>query len=295
MENPIEQFLRFLTVEKGLSLNTLKAYRADLGEFSTFLKDSGGLPPEKVNRRTLQEFLMNRRQAGLSSRSLARKIVALRTFFRFLLREKQTAFDPTENLSSPRGWKRLPKTLAIQDVERILNLSKGTTPAGLRDDALIELLYATGLRISELTNLPLQALNTDAGWVLALGKGGKQRIIPLGEVAIAKIHKYLTEGRTRLSRNRVSDRVFLNRSGRGLSRQGCWKLLRKYVRLAGITRPVSPHILRHSFATHLLERGADLRAVQAMLGHADLSTTEIYTEVARRRLKQIHQQFHPRG
>jgi integrase/recombinase XerD len=165
----------------------------------------------------------------------------------------------------------------------------------VRDDALIELMYATGLRVSELTTLPLQAINTDVGYVLATGKGGKQRIIPMGEMALQKVKTYLETARAQLAKGRVSDRVFLNRSGDGLTRQGCWKLLKNYVRRAGIKRSVSPHMLRHSFATHLLERGADLRSVQAMLGHADLSTTQIYTEVTRHRLKQIHQQLHPRG
>jgi integrase/recombinase XerD len=295
MQAHIQQFLQYLTVEKGLSPNTIAAYGADLRWFSDYLKSRGRRRLEEVTRRDLLDFLAAQKQKGLASRSLARRIVTLRNLYRFLNRENILQVDPVQNLESPRDWRRLPKTLAFEEVERLLNLPKGDTPLAVRDDAMIELLYATGLRVSELTALPLQAVNIEVGYVLATGKGRKQRIIPVGEAALQKIKTYLETARGRLAKERVSDRIFLNRSGRGLTRQGCWKLMKKYVRRAGIKRPVSPHMLRHSFATHLLERGADLRSVQAMLGHADLSTTQIYTEVTRHRLKQLHQQFHPRG
>lgn len=295
MQAHILQFLQYLTVEKGLSTNTIAAYGADLRWFSDFLKRQGRSWLEEVTRRDLLDFLSAQKQAGLSSRSLARRIVTLRTLYRFLNRENILKVDPVQNLESPRDWRRLPKTLAYEEIERLLNLPKGDTPLAVRDDAMIELMYATGLRVSELTALSLQALNIEVGYVLATGKGRKQRIIPVGDTALQKMKTYLETARARLSKERVSDRIFINRSGRGLSRQGCWKLMKKYVRRAGIKRPVSPHMLRHSFATHLLERGADLRSVQVMLGHADLSTTQIYTEVTRHRLKQLHQQFHPRG
>ncbi|MBI3610113.1 MAG: site-specific tyrosine recombinase XerD [Nitrospirae bacterium] len=295
MQTTIQQFLQYLTVEKGLSPNTLTAYGADLKRFSEFLQQKRRARWDEITRRDLLDFLADRKQKGLSSRSLARQIATLRNFYRFLNRENLLQTDPTQNLESPRDWRRLPKTLSFEEVERLVNLPKGGTPSAVRDDALIELMYAAGLRVSELTELPIQAVNTEVGYVLATGKGRKQRIIPIGDVAIQKLKTYLAGGRERLAKGRVTDLVFLNRSGRGLTRQGCWKLLKKYVRLAGIRRPVSPHTLRHSFATHLLERGADLRSVQAMLGHADLSTTQIYTEVTRHRLKQIHRQFHPRG
>lgn len=295
MQAAIQQFLRYLTVEKGFSSNTIKAYGADLKWFAEFLRRKGLRRFEDVSRRDLLNFLTERNQKGLSPRSLTRQIVTLRTFYRFLNNEKMAQTDPTQNVDSPRDWQRLPKTLAIEEVERLLNLPKGRTPRAIRDDALIELLYATGLRVSEITDLPLQAINTEAGYLIATGKGRKQRIIPIGEVAIQKLKTYLTAGRAQLTKGRTSDHLFLTRSGHGFTRQGCWKLLKKYARLAGIKRAVSPHMLRHSFATHLLERGADLRSVQAMLGHADLSTTQIYTQVTRRRLKQLHQQFHPRG
>lgn len=295
MQTRIQQFLQYLTVEKGLSSNTVAAYGADLKGFSDFLKARMVNRLEDVSRRDLLNFLAVRKQNGLSSRSLARQIATFRNFYRFLNRENILQTDPTQNVESPRDWKRLPKTMAFEEVERLLNLPKGGTPSAVRDDALIELMYATGLRVSELTGLPLQAVNTDVGYVLATGKGGKQRIVPMGDTALQKLKTYLETARAKLAKGRVSDRVFLNRSGGGLTRQGCWKLLRHYVRRAGIQRSVSPHMLRHSFATHLLERGADLRSVQAMLGHADLSTTQIYTQVTRHRLKQIHQQLHPRG
>jgi integrase/recombinase XerD len=295
MQTVIQLFLQFLTVEKGLSPNSISAYAADLKQFSEFLKDRGRQAVDAVVRQDLLDFLAARKRNGLSSRSLARQIATLRNFYRFLNREKILAVDPTQNIESPRDWKRLPKTLAFEEVERLLNLPKGTTPSAVRDDALIELMYATGMRVSELTALPLQAVNTAAGYVLATGKGRKQRIIPMGDTALQKIKTYLETARTKLTKGQGSDRIFLNRSGHGLTRQGCWKLLRKYVRRAGMKRSVSPHMLRHSFATHLLERGADLRSVQAMLGHADLSTTQIYTQVTRHRLKQIHAKLHPRG
>jgi len=295
MQEWIRQFLQYLAVEKGLSPNTISAYGADLMRFDEFLIRRHRNRPEDVVRQDLLEFLATRKKEGIGSRSLARQIVTLRNFYRFLNREKILNADPVENLESPRDWKRLPKTLALEEIERLLNLGKGGTPLGVRDDAMIELMYATGLRVSEVTALPLQAVNIEIGYVLATGKGRKQRIIPVGETALHKIKTYLETARGRLAKERASDRLFINRSGRGLTRQGCWKLLKKYVRRAGIKRTVSPHMLRHSFATHLLERGADLRSVQAMLGHVDLSTTQIYTQVTRQRLKHIHQQYHPRG
>jgi len=295
MQTFVQRFLQYLTVEKGLSPNTIAAYSTDLKRFSEFLEDRGGTADEAVERQDLLDFLAVRKRNGLSSRSLARQIATLRNFYRFLNREKILTVDPTQNIESPRDWKRLPKTLAFEEVERLLNLPKGGTPSAIRDDAMIELMYATGMRVSELTALPLQAVNTVAGFVLATGKGNKQRIIPMGDVALNKIKTYLETARAKLTRGQASDRIFLNRSGNGLTRQGFWKLLRKYVRRAGMKRSISPHMLRHSFATHLLERGADLRSVQAMLGHADLSTTQIYTQVTRHRLKQIHAKLHPRG
>ncbi len=295
MEEYVELFLRYLRTEKGLSTNTLAAYGTDLKRFSEYLQKKNLLFTAGISRRDHLDFLSSRKRTGLSSGSLARQIVTLRQFYRFLNREKILSVDPTADLESPRNGQRLPKTMSLEEVERILNFPKGRGPSSLRDDALIELMYATGLRVSEITDLPLQAVHLDAGFILATGKGRKQRIIPMGGVAIHKLKDYLERGRSHLARGRATDRVFLNRSGNGLTRQGCWKLLRKYVRLAGIERRVSPHMLRHSFATHLLERGADLRSVQAMLGHADLSTTQIYTQVTRRRLKEIHQQYHPRG
>jgi len=295
MQELIRQFLQHLSIERGLSPNTIAAYGTDLKRFHEFLSRRNRSRLEDVARQDLLDFLAARKADGIGSRSLSRQIVTLRSLYRFLNREKILNSDPVENLESPRDWKRLPKTLAFEEVERLLNSGKGDGPVSARDDAMIELMYATGLRVSEVTSLPLQALNIEIGYVLATGKGQKQRVIPVGDTALQKIKTYLDTARGRLAKGRVSDRLFINRSGRGLTRQGCWKLLKKYVRRAGIKRSVSPHMLRHSFATHLLERGADLRSVQAMLGHVDLSTTQIYTQVTRQRLKQIHRQFHPRG
>jgi integrase/recombinase XerD len=295
VEDSVEQFLQYIAVERGLSSNTVSSYRRDLLRFAAFARSRGVLDPDSVSRKLLTAFIGHLQSDGLSAHSLRRQLSALRSFYRFLITEKNAATDPTLNVESPRGWQRLPKTLTLEEVNRLLELPKGSSPSGIRDDALVELLYATGLRISELVTLALPAVNLSAGFLLATGKGRKQRIIPMGRAALGKLNIYLSQSRPRLLKGRTTDRVFLNRSGCGLSRQACWKLLRKYARLAGIRRQISPHMLRHSFATHLLENGADLRSVQMMLGHADLSTTQIYTQVSRARLKQLHQRLHPRG
>jgi integrase/recombinase XerD len=295
VEEAIDRFLQFLMIEKGVSSNTIASYRRDLVRFMAFSKSRGCKNINSVTRSMIKAFLDVLQRRGLSPSTLCRQIAALRSFYRFLVTEGLSDSDPTLNIDRPRGWQRLPKVLAEEEVNRLLDLQKGTSPTGMRDDAIIELLYATGLRISELTSLTLVATNLEVGYVLVTGKGQKQRIIPVGEAALQKLRSYLFKARPRLAQGRSIDRVFLNRFGRGLSRQGCWKLLRKYAQLAGIRRLISPHMLRHSFATHLLEHGADLRSVQMMLGHADLSTTQIYTQVSQARLKRLHQRLHPRG
>lgn len=295
MEEAVDQFLQYISVERGLSPNTVSSYRRDLLRFAAFARSKGYQNPDSIPRGFLTTFLGELQSNGLSPPSLRRQLAALRSFYRFLISEDIVTSDPTLNVESPRGWQKLPKTLTMEEVNRLLDYPKGSSPAGLRDNALIELLYATGLRISELVYMTLPAINLEVGYVIATGKGQKQRIIPLGEIALKKLRTYLSEARPLLAKGRLTDVVFLNRSGRRLSRQGCWKLLRKYARRSGIRRLVSPHMLRHSFATHLLDRGADLRSIQIMLGHADLSTTQIYTQVSRARLKELHQRLHPRG
>lgn len=295
LDEAIGRFIQYLTIERGFSIHTVAAYRRDLSRFAIFARSRGCNAPGAATRRLVTTHLGGLQAAGLSAASLRRHMASLRSFYRFGILEGLTKTDPTQNVESPRGWRRLPRTLTTGEVSRLLDLPVEPSPAGLRDDALIELLYATGMRISELASLSVSEINLDVGYLIATGKGRKQRIIPLGETSLRKLRRYLAESRPRLRKPASGGRLFLNRRGGGLTRQGCWKILRKQARRAGIPRTVSPHMLRHSFATHLLENGADLRSVQALLGHADLSTTQIYTQVSSGRLKQIHNRMHPRG
>ncbi len=295
MNHYLDNFLNYLKVEKGLSLHTLDAYGRDLANYLEFLQNAAVTSPDKIGQQQVLRFLAAQKTAGLAPRSRARTLSALRTFHRFLLREKYADLDPTALIESPRTVQPLPKLLSQAEVERLLAAPQGESVLVLRDRAMLEVLYATGMRVSELVGLRLGDLKLDIGCVNAFGKGGKQRLIPLGEVALEILQDYLHNGRPQLQTVEIVDQLFLNRRGKSLSRQGFWKTLQRYALLAGITQNVYPHMLRHSFATHLLENGADLRAVQTMLGHVDISTTQIYTHVIQERLKQIHQQFHPRG
>lgn len=297
----IDAYLSVLRAERGFSVNTLEGYRSDLRKLLIFLGQQGRKDPAALTRADVPALLAFLHQRYASAASVSRYLAAWRGFYRFLVDEGFAKQDPFLNVTAPRAAKRLPKALAFQDVQRLLDApAAGLTgsrrqPELFRDDAMIEVLYATGLRASELTSLELDALNLPVGFVRAFGKGGKQRVVPLGEIAVQKLRRYLEHARPRLLKTRVSNRLFVTRSGRGMTRQGFWKLLRRYARAAKIVRPISPHVLRHSFATHLLERGADLRVVQTLLGHADIGTTQIYTKVERERLKRLHQQYHPRG
>ncbi|RMF48387.1 MAG: site-specific tyrosine recombinase XerD [Deltaproteobacteria bacterium] len=295
MNPELDQFLSYLVVEKGLSKNTLEAYGRDLARYLDFLEDQGVAAVAEIGTAHVIGYLRQLRDRGLSARSRARSLVSLRQFHRYLYREGLSANDPTSRIEAPKNLPALPKTLSQDEVERLLAVPTGDTPLGLRDRAMLEVLYATGLRVSELVGLRMSQVHRDAGFLRVLGKGGKQRIVPLGEVAADALDAYLDSGRPFLLKGQNHDVIFLNRSGAGLTRQGFWKMMRRRAREAGIFRDISPHSLRHSFATHLLENGADLRAVQTMLGHADISTTQIYTHVTRERLRQIHQTHHPRG
>jgi integrase/recombinase XerD len=292
MNNPIKKFLDYLSIEKGLSQNTLEAYEHDVSRCLDHFKT---LPLDRLTRKDLLGFLVKIQEGGLSSRSMARTISSLRAFFRFLLMEKTIQEDPTDLLESPKGWLKPPRTLNPKEVENLLNLPKGDDPLGIRDDTMIELSYATGLRVSELTSLKLESINFQSGFLITLGKGAKERIIPIGDICLAKLKIYLESARPQLLKRRSSSILFTNRSGQKMSRQAFWHRLRYYAQRAGITKSFSPHTLRHSFATHLLERGADLRSVQMMLGHSDITTTQIYTHVTREHLKKLHQGHHPRG
>lgn len=291
MEERLSHFLNYISIEKGLSKNTIESYARDLKKLASYFEDKN---PSDITRRDILQFLSFLNKEGLSPVSVARNIVALRSFYRFLLSEKEISSDPTENIESPKKWQRLPKTLGYEDIERLITHNKGSDPSGIRDDAMIELLYASGLRVSELVSLKMNNVNLEAGYLITIGKGKKERIVPIGEVALGKIQKYLFSGRAGLLKGRSSNYIFVTWSGKPMTRQGFWKLIKKYAKEAGIKKPFSPHTLRHSFATHLLEHGADLRAVQMMLGHSDISTTQIYTHVTREGLKKVHSEYHPR-
>jgi integrase/recombinase XerD len=287
----VSSFLHYCRVEKGLSANTLAAYTRDLQAFSARPKPENGLPGLEELRRYLDSL----QQAGLSPRSIARHMATLRNFYRFLASEGRIDRDPTERLVPPRQWQSLPKFLNRQDVERLLAAPDPLKTTGLRDRAMLELLYATGLRVSELCAVRVADLQFETGVLRTIGKGNKQRITPVGKSALAAVRQYLETGRPKLLDGRPSPFLFVTARGGRMTRQAFWKLLGIHGKKAGIFQNLTPHVIRHSFATHLLEGGADLRSVQTMLGHADISTTQIYTHVMRSRLRQTIEKHHPRG
>ncbi len=291
----IDRFLNYLLVEKGLSQSTLEAYSRDLLRFADFMDRNGCRGVSEEDTAVLLKHLIQLRNEGLGARSRARHLVALRGFYRFLVQDKILALDPAKLLDMPKTTFKLPDVLSVEEVRCLLNAPHARSPQGIRDSAMLEVLYAAGLRVSELVRLKIQDAHLDAGFVRVLGKGSKERIVPIGQYAREKILFYLEHGRGRLAREHTSPYLFLARAGRPMTRQAFWKLLRQYAAKAGLVKTVTPHSLRHSFASHLLEGGADLRAVQLMLGHADISTTQIYTHVTKDRLKELHRKFHPRG
>ncbi len=294
MQNLIRAFLTYIRVEKGLSDNTISAYGRDLAKFAAFVEKSGRNVGE-IRRDEVVDFLGSLYRRGLDSRSVARHLVALRHFFRFAVSEGIIKEDPAEHVESPRFRSSLPTHLSVEEVNRLLAQPDTKTVLGLRDRALIELLYSTGLRVSELVGLRIGDLQMEPGCLRCVGKGDKERLVPVGRPALAAIREYLRAARPRLLRGRTSPYLFLNRFGGRLGRIGFWKTLTLYGKRAGLRVKLTPHQLRHSFATHLLERGADLRSVQMMLGHADISTTQIYTHVVQERLKQVYKAHHPRS
>lgn len=294
-QRALQNYLNYLQVERGLSKNTVQAYGRDVEEFLAFLQKRS-VSLDQARREELQDYIQHLYGRPLGPRSVARKIAALRSLFRFLLLDGYVRQDPTELLESPKTWHQLPKYLTEAEVERLLEQPPLEKPHGLRDRTMLEVLYATGLRVSELVRLRLEEVHSEAGFLRILGKGAKERLVPLGDSAQSFLRRYLDESRSHFLRRRTgSPFVFLTQQGGPMSRQYFWKLVEKYGRLAGIDKKLSPHILRHSFATHLLEHGADLRSVQMMLGHADISTTQIYTHISRVRLQQIYEKYHPRG
>jgi integrase/recombinase XerD len=295
MTPAISLFLTHVKVEKGLSANTVAAYQRDLAKFNAFAQKRK-LTLEGVSRDDLVDFLAGMYREKLESRTVARHLVSLRNFFRFAQIQELIRTDPSLNLESPKIRRNLPGYLRLEEVERLLAQPDAKTALGLRDRAMLEVLYSTGLRVSELIGLQVTDLDAKVGCIRCIGKGDKERIVPAGRKALAIVEKYLRDARSKLLGKGVSSQaLFVNRRGKSLSRVGVWKILSAYGRRAGLRVALTPHMLRHSFATHLLERGADLRSVQLMLGHADISTTQIYTHVVEERLKQIYKAHHPRA
>jgi len=288
---PLQEFLDYLSVEKGLATNSVEAYRQDLRLYEEFLTRKKVSDLNRVKRDEIVQFLLREKDRGLETSSLARRLVAIKLFHRFLTREGRLREDVTSVLESPKLWKRLPQFLTQAEMERILQTPKPKDEIGIRDKAIFELLYATGTRVSEVVGLRTADVNLEGRFLKCRGKGGKERIVPIGQVAIDSVKLYLAKVRVHLAE---SEHLLVNRQGRPLTRQRIWQLVRKYACLAGIEKKITPHTFRHSFATHLLERGADLRIVQELLGHSDIATTQIYTHVSRDHLKQVHARFHPR-
>lgn len=296
MQDHIKDYIHYIVVERGLSENTVVSYQRDLKKYVAYLEENEGVHSlEQVNRLHIMQYLKFLKEKNQSVKTLARNIASIRAFHQFLLRDGATTHDPSVHVETPQGERKLPKVLTVDEVEALLQAPKGTEPIPLRDRAMLELLYATGLRVSELINMDLEDAHTTMGFVRVLGKGNKERIIPMGQYATDAIEYYLKNGRGQLVGKNKSDALFLNHHGNRLSRQGFWKNLKKLALEANINKELTPHTLRHSFATHLLENGADIRAVQEMLGHADISTTQIYTHVSKSRLTDVYKQFHPRS
>jgi integrase/recombinase XerD len=290
----IDAYLDHLRVERRLARLTVESYSHDLVALAQFA-EAGSLAVERLSRQDLEAFVRGLMSSGLSPRSTARAVACVRGFYRFLVLDRRLDASPADDLRAPRAWPALPRFLSLEEVDRLLDAPDVATPRGLRDRAMIELLYATGLRVSELVALRAADLNLEAGYLTCTGKGDKQRIVPMGDQAVAWVQRYIREARPALLGRRTAPRLFVNVRGSGLSRVGFWKQLRAHGVKAGLPRGLSPHVLRHSFATHLLDRGADLRAIQMMLGHADLSTTQVYTHVLQARMRTIYEKFHPRS
>lgn len=295
MERILEDFINYLSVEKGLARNTLESYQRDLNKFLQYLKRSEIQGFENASRKNISQYLMEQKQNGLAATTVNRNLASIRSFCHFLLKEGLIEENPAIELESPRTEKKLPSVLSFNDVELLLNQPDLTSFTGKRDKAMLELLYATGIRVSELVSLDLNSVNIKMGFLRCDGKGNKERMIPLGSMSIKSMEDYLQKSRPKLIKLKDERALFINQHGKRLTRQGFWKILKKYALKAGIQEIITPHTLRHSFATHLLENGADLRSVQEMLGHADISTTQIYTHISRKRIKEIYRQTHPRA
>ncbi|MEK7867820.1 MAG: site-specific tyrosine recombinase XerD [Candidatus Omnitrophota bacterium] len=294
MNELIEQFLSYISVERGMANNTLSSYKRDLYKFADYLKSKKIDSIDKVSRQMINSFMMAEKDRGLGSNSISRELACIKSFFKFLLKENIIKENAATIIESPKLWKKLPFTLSVSEVEALLNAPNVRDLMEMRDKACMELMYATGMRVSELVNLKMDDINMGVGFAKCLGKGSKERIVPFGKKAKESLERYLEKSRPQFLKKNISNYLFLTRLSKPMSRQTFWKIIKRYVKAARIKKNITPHSLRHSFATHILERGADLRIVQEMLGHADISTTQIYTHVSKDRLKSIHQKFHPR-
>lgn len=295
MDDLIDEYINYLLIEKGCSPHTIEAYGHDLGCFITHIRAGGIFRIEEIAPENVLSHLAEQRGRGLCSKSVNRKLAAIRGFYKFLIREGKVEQNPLANIERAKDWMSLPGTLSCEEMNRLLLQPDLIGAAAVRDKAMLELLYATGIRVSELIGLTMNAVNWQVGYLLVMGKGGKERIVPLGRCAYDSLYQYVENVRAEFLKQKQTDIVFLNKSGDGFTRQGFWKVVKKYAERAGLKKKVHPHTFRHSFATHLIEGGADLRSVQIMLGHADISTTQTYTHITRKRLKDVHRKYHPRG
>lgn len=292
----LEDYLHFLKIERQLSVNTISSYKRDLTDYISRMESEGLQSISQIDRNSILNHLHRLKEEGKSSRTIARNISSIRSFHQFMLREKVSTEDPTVHLEMPKLEQKLPLVLSVSEVDKLIAMPEGLKPQGKRDIALLEVLYGTGMRVSELIGLNMDDVHISMGFVRVFGKGGKERIIPLGGGAMKACTTYLKDARPKfVAKEKGADAFFVNMRGKRLTRQGCWKILKGYATKAGIHKELTPHILRHSFATHLIENGADIRAVQEMLGHADISTTQIYTHVSKSRLKDVYVKFHPRA
>ncbi len=295
MKNLLENFIRYIAIERGLSKNTIASYKSDLLFFSDFCSQKNIALMTHINSGVIAAYLMHMKKNRCSASTISRRLASLRSFYKFLVSEYTVDDDPTEHIETPRKTEKLPRVLSVDEVSKLLTMPQTTTANGLRDRAMLELIYATGVRVTEIVSLNRGSINLDEGFVRCMGKGSKERIIPIGDVAILFTKNYLLYSRPKLLGAKSTQALFLNRYGDRMTRQGFWKLIKKYSAKAGISKIISPHTLRHSFATHLLENGADLRSVQELLGHSDISTTQIYTHLTNIGLKKIYNSAHPRA
>jgi integrase/recombinase XerD len=295
MHHLIDEYLNFMAIEKGASRNTIDGYSRDLNRYAAFIDNLKIHDIRRIGTEELISYLSQLKSEGLAANSVNRALAALRGFYKYLLHAKKLESSPVAHIELARVWMHLPDVLSREEMNLLLMQPGSATPAAIRDAAMLELIYATGIRVSELTGLTLNSINWQVGYLVAMGKGDKERIVPLGRTAYDQVRRYIEEARPLMLKTGQCDTLFLNHLGNGLTRQGFWKIVKKYAAMANVAKKVHPHTFRHSFATHLLEGGADLRSVQIMLGHADISTTQIYTHVTRERLKEIHRKYHPRG